>query len=290
VNPAASGTGAIALAGPGRTAPPGAARPALPGRPFPRRSPPLAALDALRYVFRLAETIYLALGSIWWEGRRGTGLITRITLQQVYFTAVQALPLTLFIAIAFGGLLMAQASIHLPRFGLHQFEELMGLLIFRELAPICVALIVIARSANAIVVEIGNMRVNGELRALELLAINLDRFIVLPRLIGMVLSVTLLIVAFCVAAYFGGFWLARLSGLLESNFVQERLARGIPFGAVRNILLRGLVFGLIIGSAACLHGLRVQVSPTEVPQQATRGVISALSLCFVANFILSLGR
>jgi len=100
-----------------------------------------------------------------------------------------------------------------------------GWVLFRELSPLVVAGIVIARSATAIVVEIGNMRVNGEIHALEVLGVNLDRLIVLPRLLGMLISVPLLTVVFCAAAFWGGYWAAELSGLLESNFKLARLRR-----------------------------------------------------------------
>jgi len=253
------------------------------------KAAPRIAFFAVRYLFELARLLYLSLSSIVWEKRRGSALVNRLMLQQVYFTAVQALPLTLFVAVTFGGLVMIQASVQLPRFGMREVEEITGLVLFRELAPLVVALIVIARSANAIVVEIGNMQVNGEIRALEILGINLERFIVLPRLIGVVTSVLLLSVSFCAAAYWGGFWLAEFSGYLESNFVLARLTAVFNLDLFRNLIVRCFAFGIVISLVACHHGFRVKVSPTEVPQQATRGVISALSLSFVINFAVSLG-
>ena len=252
------------------------------------KAAPRVAFFAVRYVFLLARLLYLSLSSIVWERRRGAALVNRLMLQQVYFTAVQALPLTLFVAVAFGALTMVQASIQLPRFGMREVEEITGFILFRELAPLVVVLIVIARSANAIVVEIGNMRVNGEIRALEVMGVNLERFIVLPRLIGVVTSVLLLAVSFCAAAYWGGFWLATFSGYIESNFVLARLTSVFDFALFRNLIVRCFAFGTVIALVACHHGFRVQVSPTEVPQQATRGVISALALSFVINFAVAL--
>ena len=48
------------------------------------------------------------------------------------------------------------------------------------------------------------MAVAPALRALEILGINLDRLIVLPRLLGMLVSVPLLATCFCAAALWGG--------------------------------------------------------------------------------------
>jgi phospholipid/cholesterol/gamma-HCH transport system permease protein len=244
--------------------------------------------SSILYVAEIGGTAYRALSSCLWERGRGRGLVRRVFLQQVYFTAVQALPLALFMAVGFGALLMIQASRQLPRFGMQEVEEITGLVLFREVAPLAVALIVIARSATAIVVEIGNMRVSGELRALEILGINLDRLIVLPRLLGMLVSVPLLATCFCAAALWGGYFLARGSGLLETNFVLQRLTTSLDVPMVEAVLIRSVCFGLITGAVSCGHGLRVKLSPTEVPQQATRGVVGALTLCFLANLVLSL--
>jgi len=241
------------------------------------------------FVLTLFKLIYRSVASMFWERRRGRSLVRRVILQQVYFTAVQSTALTVLVAVAMGALLMHQASVILPRFGLPDFAEwLTVLILFREIAPLTVALIIIARSANAIVIEIGNMRVNGEIRALEVLGINLDRFIVLPRIVGMTVSVTLLTVLFCAAAMWGGFWTAHAAGLLESNFLLESLLENLTLDIILNILLRAFCFGIVIGAVSCLHGLWVRVASTEVPQQASRGVVHSLSLCFILNFVISL--
>jgi phospholipid/cholesterol/gamma-HCH transport system permease protein len=211
-----------------------------------------------------------------------------VLLQQVYFTAVQALPLTLMISIGFGALAWIQAAVQLGRFGVSKIEPITGLLVFREVAPIAVAFIVIARSATAIVVELGNMRVNGELRALEILGVNLDRFVVLPRILGMALSVPLLTTVFLAGSLWGGYGAAALSGLLPSSFILPRLSASLDGPLLQSILVRSVFFGFAIGAVSCVHGLSVRVSATEVPQQATRGVINALMLCFAGNLILSL--
>ncbi len=272
-------------AGPERAMP--AAPPARPasvalGNPF------LVASHVARYLLGLVGTLYLALSSGAWEGSRGRSLSRRVVLQQVYFTAVQALPLMLLIAIGFGALAMIQASIQLPRFGMRKVEGITGLVIFREMAPMVVALLVIARSANAVVVEIGNMRINGEVRALEILGINIDRLVVLPRIVAMAISVPLLTAVFVAGALWGGFFAGRVTGLLATNFILPRLAAILDMGMIQTILLRALFFGFVIGTVACHHGLRVRASATEVPQQATRGVIGALTICFLGNLVLSI--
>lgn len=271
----------------------------------PTRSPPALRLAAsflragfvqpVRIVFEtsvylvaLCRLLYQSFVSMLWEGRKGSRLARQTTLQQIFLTAVQSLPLTVFVAVAVGALLMHQASKTLHDYGFTDYAEwLTVLILFREITPMTVALLVISRSANMIVVEIGSMRVNGEIRALEVLGINLDRFIILPRITAMVTSVVLLTICFCGAALWGGFWLAKGAGLLESDYLLSSLIESFTPEILRNILLRAFSFGVIIAAVASLHGLWVAVSPTEVPQQASRSVVRSLTLCFVLNFVFS---
>ena len=254
----------------------------------PAWNPLYVVSDLVRYLADLILTFYLALSSAVWEGGRGKVLSRRVVLQQVYFTAVQALPLILLIAVGLGALAMIQASVQLPRFGMRKVEGITGLLIFRELAAITVALLVIARSANAMVVEIGNMRINGEIRALEILGINIDRLVVLPRITAMALSLPLLTAVFLAGALWGGYAAGRVTNLIATDFTLTRLSATLDMTLFQTVILRALFFGFVIGTVACCHGLRVRVSATEVPQQATRGVISALTICFLGNLVLSI--
>ena len=88
---------------------------------------------------------------VWWQRLVSVAkglfwlVLIAVILQQVYFTAVQSTALTVLVAVAMGALLMHQASVILPRFGLPDFAEwLTVLILFREIAPLTVALIIIA--------------------------------------------------------------------------------------------------------------------------------------------------
>ncbi len=76
-----------------------------PGLPEGPAATPMASrgliptiLAGAGYPFQILRTAYLGFSSLYWEGRRGRDLVRRVLLQQIYFTAVQALPLALFAA------------------------------------------------------------------------------------------------------------------------------------------------------------------------------------------------
>ena len=53
-------------------------------------------------------------------------------------------------------------------------------------------------------------------------------------------------------------------------------------------LVKNLIFGLLIGAAACFHGLRVEFSTTEIPQQTQRAIVNSLSLVFILDGLFAL--
>ena len=131
------------------------------------------------------------------------------------------------------------------------------------------------------------MRVSGEIRALHILGVSIERLVVFPRILGMAISVPFLTILFVVSSLVGGYWAGKASGLLAGRFAFARLAENLDGPTLQNIVLRALLFGLIIGTVSCYHGLRVRISANEVPQQATRGIVAAFTLCFLVNIAFS---
>src|SRR5690606_35674705 len=109
--------------------------------------------------------------------------------------------------LASGAIVILQSSVNFSLLGGGTLlGDLMVGIIIRELAPLLTALIVIARSGTAVASEIGNMRVNREIEALEAMGIHPLSYIVFPRLMGGVVSVVCLAVYFVLIAALGGFF------------------------------------------------------------------------------------
>lgn len=102
------------------------------------------------------------------------------------------------------------------------------LTVIRELGPLLTAFIVVGRSGTAIATELGNMSVNREVTALRLMGIPISRFVIMPRMVGMVVSMICLTLYFDVVAILGvsrgqgqinralpGLYRRRLQGLVD---------------------------------------------------------------------------
>ncbi|MEP6744363.1 MAG: ABC transporter permease, partial [Gemmatimonadota bacterium] len=149
------------------------------------------------------------------------------------------------------------------------------------------ALAVIGRSGTAITAELATNTVMGEIRALEAIGIDPYHYLVLPRLAGSVLSVTVLIVLFDVVALTGG-WLATSVNQASGGRYVANVLAALDTSDIVLTVVKGILFGAIIGLLPSYHGLKVSRGPTEIPQAVTRGTVASIGSIFVITAILML--
>ena len=239
-----------------------------------------------KYTYQVFLMVYLSIRATISDQAQGIRTIISVVSAQIYFTGFQALPLVSVLALGAGGVVVLQFNAQLTYFGNAAYiGNLMVILIVREIAPLFTALLVIARSGTAVASEIGSMRVNKEIEALESMGINPLSYIVFPRIIGGVISVVCLAFYFDVIALFGGFFLTRLIQDMPFSFYTESLANAFASEDVVLFFLKNTFSGVIIFVVSCYQGLLVKKSPHEIPQVTTKAVIN--SIVFVAIFNLA---
>ena len=201
---------------------------------------------------------------------------------QIIFTGIDALPTITLLGLAAGFVFTFRLISVLNSVGAaDQIISLLINIICLGIGPFLAAIILISRTGSAIVVDIGNMKLHGEIEGLEMLGININNYLIAPRLIGTAISQLVITVYFTfIALVFG----ITLSGLLVSGshleLIYEISIAFTPF-LVMIFVIKNLLFGYIIAATSCYNGLSVGTSPTEVPQQATRAIVNSLIGIFV---------
>lgn len=213
--------------------------------------------------------------------------VGQVLLKQVYFTGLESLKVIVPVSMAVGTVIIAQVMALVGAGNESLSAKVLIWTVLRELGPLLTALIVISRSGTAIATELGAMKIAGEITALEALGIPPEEYLVLPRVLGVTLSVFVLTVYFEIGAIFGGFLVAFLGWHLP----YEQFSQGVYAAlTLQGLLLSGvksLVFGLCISAACCQQGLAVGRSATMIPQAATRGVMHSLFLVFILDGIIT---
>jgi phospholipid/cholesterol/gamma-HCH transport system permease protein len=222
--------------------------------------------------------------------RRAQSVTRQVAARQVLFTGVEAVPFVALLALLSALSLVVQGQVQLGGLGQSDFlGQLLVVVLVRELGPLLIAMVVIARSGSAIAAEVANMRVAGEIRALEWSGIDPFRYLVVPRLAGVCIALVCLVLLFVAFSLIGGFVLSLLlvPGAPDlAHFATMLAQRLTPFDAVI-ILAKTVVPGLLITAIACVEGMSGPALVTEVPRATTRGVVRSITAVFLWDALIT---
>ncbi|AHI05822.1 ABC transporter permease protein [Bdellovibrio bacteriovorus W] len=240
------------------------------------------------YTLHVMSLAYLSIRATVTDKAQGFRQILQVISAQIYFTGWQALPLISSLGLGVGALMILQSQANLSLMGgTHMLGSFLILMILREAGPLLVALVVIARSGTAVASELGNMRANREIEALEVMGINPLSYIVFPRLIGGVISVLCLAFYFNLIALVGGFFVTRFLQDLSFEFYADSLLRSIAAADIAVFFLKNTFSGIIIFAVSCFQGLSVKRSHHEVPQVTTLAVVHSIIFVLIFNIFIS---
>jgi phospholipid/cholesterol/gamma-HCH transport system permease protein len=210
-------------------------------------------------------------------------VVVRVFLTQIWFTALQAIVLIVALSSILSFLVISQAVRELGRVGASELiGTLMVVAIVRELGPLLTALVVAGRSGTAIAAELATNKVMGEVEALEAMGIEPVQYLVLPRFGGAIVSVFGLIIVFDIVALLAGLVAASTNGMTGGHYF-EIVQRSLSFSDAWLTIVKGLVFGLIVGTVPSFQGLAVRRAATEVPIAASQAVVTSIFVIFLCS-------
>ncbi len=240
-------------------------------------------LDAIANVGRIAIMVWDTLRSL------GRGLRSfHLIVDEMHAIGVQSLVLVLIVSLFTGAVAAVQAA--------YQFSNVVPLkyissVILRsviiELGPVLTALIVGGRVGAAIAAELGTMKVTEQIDALEAMAINPIRYLVVPRVVASIVMLPILVMIANAVAIFGGFVVAVTNiGVSAGAYVQ-----GLQdFFYVKDLMsgiIKAVFFGAIIGWMGCYHGFQTEGGAEGVGVATTRAVVSSCVLVLISDYVLA---
>src|SRR5262245_5875817 len=216
--------------------------------------------------------------------RFGIGAI----VSQVVWVGARSLFIISLVSACIGFILALQLAPPLDQFGQKELvANIIGVAVLRELGPLIAAVVLTGFAGAAIAAEIGTMVVGEEIEALEAHALNPVRFLVVPRVVASIVSMTALaVIADAVSVG---------SGLMTSL-----VALDIPYATfMRNLLDqvklvdfwtgvgKGAVFGVLIGIIACGNGLKVTGGAAGVGRATTATVVESVVAIIIADMVFT---
>jgi phospholipid/cholesterol/gamma-HCH transport system permease protein len=200
---------------------------------------------------------------------------------------VNALPIVSLLTFLIGMVIAFESAQPLAQLGAQIFvANLLGLTICRELGPVMAAIMLAGRSGSAFAAELGTMKVNEELNALQTMGLSPVQFLVVQRVVAGLLLTPVLTVFAMYSGLLGG--IPVLLGMgYPLRMVLAQIQMGLHFSDLAEGLSKSIVFGGIVASVSCLRGLQTGEGPRAVGESTTRSVVGSILLIILTDAIFA---
>lgn len=209
-------------------------------------------------------------------------------VSQIVRVGVRSIGIVSLVSGCVGLILALQLSPPLDDFGRKDLvANIIGVAVLRELGPLIGAIVLTGFAGASIAAEIGTMVVSEEIEALEAHALNPVRFLVVPRLIASILSMTALAVISSVVSIAAALFVAVTAlGIPYETYMSNMLdqVKVVDFWTG---VIKGAIFGMLIGVIACGNGLKVSGGAAGVGRATTQTVVQCVVAIVIADLVFT---
>ncbi len=203
-------------------------------------------------------------------------------------TGVDALPIVVLIQFLIGVTMAFLGSSQLKQFGANIYvANLVSLAMVLGVGPIMTAVIVAGRSGSAFASEIATMKVSEELDAMTVLGLDLQRFVVLPKVVAVVIAMPCLMIISDIVGILGGAVIAVYSLDLTLTIYLDQTIKSLKFFIIMRGLINTVCFAVLLSAIGCMRGFEAKGGADSVGECTTSAVVSAIFLIVIANAIMT---
>jgi phospholipid/cholesterol/gamma-HCH transport system permease protein len=209
-------------------------------------------------------------------------------IHQIEETGINALPIVGLLSFLIGVVLAYQAIDQLKQFGAEQLTvNGLGVIVLREMGVLMTSIIVAGRSGSAFTAQIGTMRVNEEIDAMQTMGLNTIDVLVLPRIIGLVIALPLLTFYADIMSLIGGAMMCYFDlGMTFPVFLRQ-LQAAVDVNTFLVGFIKAPVFAFVIALVGCYEGFQVERNAASVGLLTTRSVVESVFLVIVLDAAFS---
>ena len=208
--------------------------------------------------------------------------------KQVYNSGGLSLVIIMLSGLFVGMVLGLQGFELLRRFG---SEEALGTAaaigLVRELSPVITALLFAGRAGTALASEIGLMRATDQLSAMEMMAVDPIRRVVVPRFLGGIIAMPLLAAIFSLIGLYG----AQLVGVqimgVDSGSFWSQMQASVELRDINEGLVKSAIFGLACSLIAVYQGYYAEPTAEGVGLATTRTVVTSAVVVLFLDYLLT---
>lgn len=209
-------------------------------------------------------------------------------MTQLYITGIRTLPVVTIVSLFMGMILALQVGLELRRFNQEIYLGAAVMIsLIREMGPFSCGMCLAACVGSAIAAELGTMKVNDEVAALEIMSISPIRYLAAPRILALMLMAPLLGFYCCVIGTVGGGVVGMTQ--LGVNF-EQYMASAMSIAESKDLfvgILKALFFGVVIGTVSVSEGFGCDMGATGVGRSTQRCVIVSFLLILMFGYMIT---
>ena len=212
----------------------------------------------------------------------------RSMLFQLYSTGIRTLPVITVVGLFTGMILGLQVGLALRKFNQEMFLGATVMIsLIREMGPFVTGICLSACVGSAMAAELGTMKVNDEIAALEIMSIPPVRYLVAPRMFALIVMSPLLAFYACVLGVMGG----GLIGYTQLNVpFPQYMSSAMSIAELKDLftgLLKATVFGVVICTVSCHEGFETRLGAVGVGKATQRSVIISFLLILMFGYMIT---
>lgn len=204
-------------------------------------------------------------------------------------TGVNAVPIVSLLAFLIGLVIVYMGSAELAKFGAQVFAvNLLEIATLRELGPILTAIVVAGRSGSAFTAQIGAMKANEEISAMRVMGLEPMEMLVIPRVLGLMIMLPILIVVADFAGLLGGALASWVTMDLDFAAFTTRMHETANINNMYVGLVKAPFFAAAIALVGCYHGYQVTGSAESVGRLTTQSVVKSIFMVIVIDAVFAI--
>jgi phospholipid/cholesterol/gamma-HCH transport system permease protein len=190
---------------------------------------------------------------------------------------LDAIPIVAVTSFFIGAVIALLGINQLRQFGAEVFTvELIGIAVLREFGIVITAVLLAGRSASAFAAELGAMKMNQEIDAMQVLGVDPFEALVFPRFGALLISIPLLTFVAVLAGLFGGLMVTWNVLGLGPTFFLQRIVDNVGIDNFWVGLSKAPVMAAVIAGIGCRQGMEVGVDVESLGRRVTAAVVHAI--------------
>ena len=205
-------------------------------------------------------------------------------LEQAKKAGYDSFPIVSLVALFIGFIFALQTAYFMQRIGSEMYiASLVALTVVRELGPVITALIVAGRVGASNTAELGSMQVTEQIDALETLATNPVKYLVVPRFVALGVMLPVLTLYANIIGILGSYFICVIKLGITSSMYMHVTFSSLLYKDLFTGLFKSWIFGMLIALISCYEGFNVEGGAVGVGRATTRSVVFTFIMIIAAD-------